>query len=257
MAVIRVMTYNVHSCIGRDLRHDLQRIARVIEAHEPDIVALQELDIRHKLPDGLDQPMEIARYLEMDYHFHPSIKVAEGQYGNAILSRYPFKKIAARQLPPIKEEIKLTRIEKWFRFAFEPRGIIWTQLDVNGTPVQVLTTHLGLITEERKIQMAMIRSSQWLNAEECAPPVIFLGDFNDTPRSQLYKTLTVQEGFRDAQASAPDHRRSATFFSGLPWRCLDHIFVKGVKAVRSCTVPWNKLTRLASDHLPVIADIEL
>ena len=99
---IRIMTYNVHSCVGTDGKISSQRIARVIGRHEPDIVALQELDMGRKRTGEVEaQPHLIAKELEMVYHFHPSIVNDEGRYGNAVLSRFPMDLIRAGRLPGI------------------------------------------------------------------------------------------------------------------------------------------------------------
>src|SRR5262245_3674505 len=88
---LRVMSYNVHRCVGCDGVRSPDRIAHVIARYRPDVAALQELDVGHARTRYHDQPALIANALEMHYHFHPAITVAEEGYGDAVLSRYPLR----------------------------------------------------------------------------------------------------------------------------------------------------------------------
>ena len=84
-----IMTYNVHSCIGSDGLASPERIAEIIALYEADIICLQELDSKLLRSGKEDQAREIADRLNMDFHFHPSLRVEEGEYGNAVLTRFP------------------------------------------------------------------------------------------------------------------------------------------------------------------------
>ena len=95
---LRVMTYNVHSCIGMDGKLDAERIARVIARARPDVVALQELDVGRSRTAGMDQAQLIARYLEMAFHFHPALHLEEERYGDAILTHLPHRLVKAGPL---------------------------------------------------------------------------------------------------------------------------------------------------------------
>lgn len=255
MSKFRVMTYNVHSCIGRDRKADPERIARVIEQYRPDVVALQELDLNRTLSGSTDQPQRIAEILKMDYHFYSSMKVEEGEYGNAILSCFPVELVAAGPLPRVTDGIQLTMLEKLLRSTREPRGFLWTQIRVNGRSVQVVTTHLGLTNHDREKQVQFMLGKDMLGRLSAGDPVIFLGDFNDTHRSRVYRDIIAD--FRDAQEEVRGVRRMHTFSSFFPFRCLDHVFLRGKIRVSDINVPRTPLTEKASDHLPMIADVEL
>ena len=95
----RVMTYNVHACVGMDGKLSPRRIARVIAQSGADIVALQELDVGRSRTNHDDQAHEIARYLEMEFEFHPAWQLEEEKYGDAILSRFPLQLVKAGELP--------------------------------------------------------------------------------------------------------------------------------------------------------------
>lgn len=119
---LRIMTYNIHSCIGMDGKISPQRIARVIAQHAPDIVALQELDVGRTWTNGADQAHLIAQFLDMKVHFLSTMHLEKGQYGNAILTRYPMRLIRAEELPGLPGKPHL-----------EARGAIWVTIEVNGT----------------------------------------------------------------------------------------------------------------------------
>src|SRR5215207_5217855 len=124
--VPRIVTYNVHRCVGIDGRLSPRRIADVLAACEPDIVALQELDVRRARTGLVDQAHEIAFDLEMDMHFHPAFTVMEEAYGDAVLTSYPLRLIKAGPLPG------LARLP-----GLEPRGALWAAIDVGGAELQV------------------------------------------------------------------------------------------------------------------------
>src|SRR5690606_27238808 len=109
----RLMTYNVRHCRGTDGLHLPHRIAEVIAELNPDIVALQELDVGRKRTGYIDQARVIADYLKMDFHFFPCFRIEEEQFGNAVLSRFPMDLIKADSLPSLKG------------WRGEDRGALW------------------------------------------------------------------------------------------------------------------------------------
>ena len=81
---IKVLTYNIHACVGMDGELNLERVARVITQTGADVVCLQELDVNRPRSNFSDQAAEIAKYLEMDFHFHPAWDLKGERFGNAI-----------------------------------------------------------------------------------------------------------------------------------------------------------------------------
>ena len=140
---LRVMTYNVHSCVGMDGKLDVERIARVIARARPDVVALQELDVGRARTGAMDQAHLIARYLEMAFHFHPALHIEEERYGDAILTHLPQRLVKAGPLPGLAS-----------RPLLEPRGALWVAIELHGREIQVINTHLGLHPRERMAQVA-------------------------------------------------------------------------------------------------------
>src|SRR5690606_20708540 len=138
----RILTYNVHRCVGLDRRLDVARVADVIGACEPDIVCLQELDVRRARTGGVDQAHAIAERLKMNFHFHPAIRVEGEEYGDAVLSVLPMRLVRAGDLPTVAGVPRL-----------EPRGAVWVEARVGDSPLQVLNTHLGLLPHEQRLQV--------------------------------------------------------------------------------------------------------
>lgn len=242
--LLRVLTYNVHRCLGTDGRLSPRRIAEVIAALEPDVVALQELDVGRLRTGGVDQAHEIALQLGMSFHFNPALRVMEEQYGDAILTARPCSLVRAGALPGLPGVRDL-----------EPRGALWAAIDLEGVTLQVINTHLGLLARERLLQVDALLGPEWLGHPACQDPVILIGDFNALPRSRAYQRLARH--LVDAQRARPDPRPRATFPARLPVVRIDHAFLgKGVEVVGSA-VPRTPLTRAASDHLPLVLDLRI
>jgi endonuclease/exonuclease/phosphatase family metal-dependent hydrolase len=239
---LRIMTYNIHSCIGMDGKISPQRIARVIAQHAPDIVALQELDVGRSRTNRVDQASIIAQSLNMDVHFMPTVHFEKGRYGNAILTHFPMRLVKAEKLPGLRG--KLHR---------EPRGAIWTTIKVQGSEFQFFNTHLGFRSKERQIQAEALFSKEWLSHPGCRGPVILCGDFNAIPFSPVWRR--IRRRLPDAQLTLNRHRPQKTLFGRYPLARIDHVFVDPVIKVASIEVPNTELTRVASDHLPLIVDV--
>lgn len=249
---LRVVTYNVHSCVGLDGRLSPARIARVLARLDADVVALQELDVMRRRTGGLDQTSEIARYLETEYRlFHPAMSLAEEQYGDAILSRLPMRLIRAAPLPgPSTGE----KGRGWGHG--EPRGALWAAVEWEGGEVQIINTHLGLGRDERSRQIETLLGPEWLSHPECLDPVIFCGDLNLRPSSPTFRTILGQ--FRDAQTAITGRRAQNTWFSPLPLARIDHVLIRGDDVdVIAVEIPRSPTTHVASDHLPLVVDLAI
>jgi endonuclease/exonuclease/phosphatase family metal-dependent hydrolase len=238
----RIMTYNVHRCVGMDGKLDVARIAKVIAAARPDIVALQELDVGRERTGLVDQAHAIAELVGMRFHFHPAFRVEEEAYGDAILSAAPMRLVKAAGLPGSNAVRGL-----------EPRGALWVKIELEGAELDVVNTHLGLIPHEQRAQADALMSDQWLAHGECTDPAILLGDFNATSRHGAYRRIAGR--LRDAQLGRG--RRLRTFPSRYPMLRIDHIFISRSIQVSGVHAPRGALTRLASDHLPLVVDFRI
>lgn len=240
---LRVLTYNVRRCLGLDGLYAPERIARVIAQTRPDVVALQELDVNRLRSGAVDQARAIAAQLRMGHHFHPAIRVLGELYGDAILSVHPMRLVKAAALPgPVGR--------RWI----EPRGALWVEVEVAGRPVQVLNAHFGLLPRERLDQAGALLGPDWLGHPHCQGPAVLLGDFNARPASSAYRLLATH--LQDAQR-AQGRPPAATFPGRWPLLRIDHVFVRGGLEVEGCEVVSGREARLASDHLPLLADLRL
>ncbi len=239
---IRLMTYNVHGCGGMDGRVSPRRVARVIAAQAPDIVALQEIDLGRRRSRTEDQAALIGRQLGMHAVFCPTITRGQEHYGHALFSRWPIEIVKRALLPHDPKG--------WWK---EPRAALWVKVWVDGTPVNLITTHLGLGRRERLLQMHTLLSEEWLGRLRDDEAIIVCGDFNLTPGSRPYGLMAQR--LRDAQAARQGHRPLNTFSSLRPFARLDHIFMSRRFDVANVVVPRSELTRVASDHLPLVADL--
>jgi endonuclease/exonuclease/phosphatase family metal-dependent hydrolase len=243
-STFRLMTYNVHSCQCMDGKLSPQRIAKVIAHYQPDIVALQELDVGKSRTQYIDQAHAISQYLQMEFHFHPSIHLEEERYGNAILTHLPLRLIKAGNLPLITNKP-----------LYEPRGAIWVSVAVNGVEVQIINTHLGFRATERRVQVNALLGRDWLGKANMQQPFILCGDFNLFPNSPMYKRIVKHT--QDMQLRLEGHRPLNTFSGRFPRARIDHIFANSMFDVLNIQVPRTHLTRNASDHLPLIVDLQI
>jgi endonuclease/exonuclease/phosphatase family metal-dependent hydrolase len=234
----------VHRCVGNDRRLDVARIAKVLAQLEPDIVALQELDVGRRRTGNVDQAHEIARRLDMACHFHAALTVEEERYGDAILTCFPERLVQVGPLPG----------HPGIR-ALEPRGALWVEVEIDGQPVQIINTHLGLVPREQQIQAAFLAGPAWLKHPHCQGPKILLGDFNATATSVVYRTFL--KSLSPARSLAKVKTPTATFPSPLPVLRIDHLFVSPEIEVGDVFAPFGPLTRTASDHLPLVMDFEV
>lgn len=238
---LRVMTYNVHGCRGMDGRVSAERIARIIEQYQPDLVALQELDFGRVRSQHHDQPNLIAGALGMNVQFCPTVVDKNEQYGHALLSHWPM-------------EVLRTAIFNGHahRRHIEPRGALWVRLEINGLTLNLMNTHFGLGRKERLAQATELLGGEWVGKIHSHEPLVLCGDFNVTPSARPYQ-LIVRRLF-DVQG-ANGFRPRNTFSTFHPFARIDHIFVSRHLAVEKILVPRNDRTRVASDHLPLIADL--
>ncbi|MEJ0065004.1 MAG: endonuclease/exonuclease/phosphatase family protein [Caulobacteraceae bacterium] len=238
----RILTYNVHRCVGTDRRLDVARVAEVIAAQSPDIVALQELDVGRARTGGVDQAHRLAQRLGMAFHFNAAFKVEEELYGDAILTTLPERLVKAGPLPT---HPRISRLE--------PRGALWVAVTVGGAEVHVINTHLGLVPREQRDQAEALAGADWLGA--AMGPLILVGDMNATPRTVVYRTFAAR--LTESRRAARFPARAPTFPSTFPVLAIDHVFVSAGVAVEGVRTPLDPLSRLASDHLPLVVDFSL
>lgn len=241
---LRLLTYNVHRWLGTDRKISHARIADVIASCEPDIVALQEVRVGRVKNGEVDQAAVVAAKLGMDLHFQPTIRILGEQYGIAILSRHSSKVVKSERLPTQSAGP-----------SFEKRSALWVSVEVDGQEVQVVNAHLSLRSRERRTQAAALVGPDWLGHPDCADPAVLLGDFNAPPYSRSYRLIA--DRLRDAQIANPAAEPQPTFHTRAPVLRLDHIFLTKSVEVLAAGPVRSPLTRVASDHFPLLAELRV
>lgn len=236
---LHIVTYNIHRCIGGDRRVSPERISDVISAHQPDIVALQEVDFGQVRPARYDQTALIAEKL----NFQP-VWIERERCGNALLSRFPMKTIKAGGLH---------RPRKWHTLA--RRGALWVEVEAFGIRIQILNTHLGLTPASRLNQARALVGPEWLNSPDCRPPVILCGDFNTQSESTVFRLL--EASLRNVEKLKVNGTFEKTWPSFHPLLNFDHIFISDDLVVEEVRVPADEAVRKASDHLPFFVQLSL
>ena len=233
---IRVMTYNIHVGVGMDKKLDLARIAKVINDQKPDLVGLQEVDRGVERTQRIDEIAELAKLTKMDYAFAFNLKYQGGQYGVAILSRY---RILATD----------HRLYKNLREA-ERRGFIRAEVKVGAEVVNFVTTHLDYqYADGRAFETEQLLAG----LKDVKGPLIVVGDFNDVPSGEAYRLMRDQ--FGDAWSSSQPTADGFSYPADKPAKRIDYIFPRSADQIRTQRA-WVVET-LASDHVPVVADLEV
>lgn len=243
---ISLITYNIHKGFGLGARRFLlPEMSEAISELSPDFVLLQEVQGRHKRREkSIDAWPEAPQSEYMAENTWPHVIYAKnavyhaGDHGNAILSKYPFVRF---------ENINLANSNR------ASRGILHSQLLVNGRTIHLLCVHLGLFKSERAEQCRSVMQ----RIKEVVPenePLLMAGDFNDWRRllsRPLFDDLGIEEAFVAQQG---EHARSFPALS--PALCVDRVYFRGMKVQEAACLqgePWRKL----SDHLPLFARFSL
>jgi endonuclease/exonuclease/phosphatase family metal-dependent hydrolase len=242
----RVLSYNIHRAIGVDRLFRPERIANIIRYYQPDIVLLQEVDDGVPRSRGLNLATELATALGFEhYKLGANVSLRKGTYGNATLSRFPI--VRERNI-----DLSIGGLKR--------RGCQHTTLALDGTDtgrtLEVFNLHLGLSAREREQQAGILVRSHEFPALEEGPPCIVAGDFNDW-RSRLRPIFT--EVFCFDCATEGGHEASLpmrTYPSFSPRGALDRFYFRDLELLRArrCRLA---LSRVASDHLPIVADFRL
>jgi endonuclease/exonuclease/phosphatase family metal-dependent hydrolase len=238
--VIRVMTWNVHGLRGRDGRRDPERIAEVIRACAPDVAGLQEVGAPAR-PGGPARAADLlARLTGMHLAFGPTLARTHGfAYGNAVLSRTPIEAVRTYDLSVPGRE---------------PRCCIRADVAFSGARAHVFSAHLGLHWRERRRQAAQLLSADILHDAALAYPLVLVGDFNSLGRRSAVPRWLRRELTDCALAVG---NAAPTFPARFPLLRLDHVYASSALAPRGARVVRSPLARAASDHLPVVVELEL
>lgn len=231
------MTYNIHHAEGLDGKVDLLRIAEIISRESPDVVALQEVDKGVLRTQRRDLPDELAALTKMTCVFSNNFHYQGGEYGNAILTRFPVhaaSNLHYKMLQPI-----------------EQRGLLQVVVDFRGQKLVFMNTHLDYHRDDLERLHNVDEIKETLRGYT-GMPAILCGDFNDVPGSRVH--AKQKESFADTweKVGAGD---GYTHSSAKPQKRIDYIWIAKdtpVRAVKAWVVESD-----ASDHLPLVAELEL
>lgn len=223
---LTVATYNTHSGIGMDRRFDPQRIAEVVLELNADVIALQELEFHAHA-----NMLEILRERTGLHAVAQRTFAREnGAFGNGLLSRCAITASAM---------IDLSLPDR------EPRGAIDATIDCDGLPLRVIATHLGLRPAERAEQSRRLTAAVGNGAQ----PTLLAGDINEW--------LMPRRALRALHAHFGESPARATFPSFAPMIALDRVWTSPASLLRRVHAHRSALARRASDHLPLVAELEL
>lgn len=226
---LRIVSYNVHSCIGTDGVFSPQRIAAVLAELGADIVALQEVEEQHV--DGLSVTDYLMQELGLELAAKTSHQRADWDYGNVLLSRHMPARTTTHDLAHPKRE---------------PRAAIEADFERDGVHMRIFATHFGLSLPERRAQVRRLLPRL---ADPSPALTVLCADFNEwLPYSHLHRMFGRELGVAPAVRSFP---------SRFPLLALDRIYVRPLSALRRVQAVGTPGARLASDHLPVVADFDL
>ena len=232
---VRLVTYNIHTCVGVDGRYDPGRIAAVLREIDADIACLQEVDARRRTGRHADQWAYLGEVTGCRVILGTGIRDQCGRFGNAILTRFPV--LTARSI-----DLAVA--------GYEPRGAIDADLLFGDRVLRVIATHFGLRAGERRLQanrlMAALAANVAPHRRE-ADVVLLMGDLNEwRGRSGAIRAFDRRLGPSAAER---------TFPSWMPVLALDRIYADGPAALREVGVYRSPLARLASDHLPLVGSL--
>ncbi len=246
---LRVATYNIHKGVrgvGPMRRLEIHNLGLGVEALDADLVFLQEVRSFHRAEARRfertwfgwpDAPQ--ADFLAPEGYvaaYRTNAVTRHGEHGNALLSRWPIGEIGHHDVSDHR---------------FEQRGLLHVPVHWHGAEVHAVVAHFGLIHASRVRQVE--RLARFI--ADHVPPraaLVVAGDFNDWGE----KLNGLMHDIGLVRAVAPSSRRALTFPSRVPVFALDRVYMRGLHCV-STFVPRGTMWSRMSDHLPLVAELEL
>jgi endonuclease/exonuclease/phosphatase family metal-dependent hydrolase len=232
---LRIATYNIHRSRGLDGRTNPARIAEVIRSIEADVVALQEVVGAGSSSQGHAE--EIGALLGMGWVMAPTRHLRGCLFGNVVLSRFPIRHHTQYDL-------------SWK--TCEPRCCQRVDLAIDDDTLHLYNVHLGTAFLERRHQAG--RLSAIVHDRRIGGPKIVLGDFNEWMKGLATSMLSEKLQSIDLRKHL---RRRRTYPGVFPVLHLDHIYYEGKVEVVKLELPRTRLALMASDHLPLVAELKV
>lgn len=231
---LRIVTYNIHRSRGMDRRTRPLRVAEVLREIDADVIALQEVVGAGPRGSHIE---EIGAALGMGWVMAQTRELRGHQFGNVVLSRFPIAQHCQHDLT---------------YKSCEERCMQRVDVDVNGRALHVYNVHLGTAILERRHQAQ--RLAAIVSNRHVTGPKIVLGDFNEWMRGLTTTLLSSRLKSVDLQQYMKRRRHYPGLF---PILHLDHIYYDGPLEVQHIQVYRTRLSLVASDHLPLIADVRI
>jgi endonuclease/exonuclease/phosphatase family metal-dependent hydrolase len=232
---LRIATYNIHRSRGLDGRTRPERIAAVLSDIDADIIALQE--VIGSGPRGGSHAEAIGAALGMGWVMAPARLLRGHHFGNAVLSRFPITQHLGHDL-------------SWK--TCEPRRLQRVDVTVNGAALHIYNVHLGTAILERRHQAQRLASI--VSDRHVVGPKLVIGDFNEWMKGLATTLLSARLRSVDLKDFLPRRRTYPGLF---PLLHLDHIYYAGRVEVVAVELPRTRLALVASDHLPLVADVRV
>lgn len=231
---LRVVTYNIHHGEGTDKKFDLGRIARLIMENKPDLVAIQEVDVKTGRSSGVDQAAELGRLTGLHYKFGKFMDFDGGEYGQMVLSRFPIVRSTNHKLPD----------------GPEPRAALAIEVEVAKSQRLIFVGNHLYGSEKQRIAQAQKLAGVLAPEIEKKTLIILAGDFNSTPKSKPMEILLK------TWVDPTEDDDSRTWPSGTPKVEIDYVlhFPAARFGVFSSKVLPEKV---ASDHRPIFTRLGL
>lgn len=247
---LRVITYNIRGGMGNgdksqppvDAKKNLPKIADFLRAEGADIIFLQEVDVNVKRSGSIDEVALLSGDLNFAGKFAPAIDLQGGQFGVAILSRWPISDARVEKL--FKPDYS-NHVPKYPDYYDEQRVILLVHVETPRGKIAVLCTHLGLTNDQREKQLQRI--AEIASEEAKLHPVIFGGDLNARPEELELKIINTVLNDTGGGAS-----RLNTFPWDVPNRCIDYVYTSKDFTTTRLSVP----DVLLSDHRPVVVELQ-
>jgi endonuclease/exonuclease/phosphatase family metal-dependent hydrolase len=259
---LRVVSWNVHGCVGTDGRFTPARTAEALAALAPDVALLQEVGDNRGIHPPIDQSTTLAEALGLHCAIGITMPREPYGYGNCTLSRWPITD---------SHTVDLSYVGR------EPRACLRAIIEHDEYRLTTLNVHLGLGASERRYQLGRMleellesyapeqvrrhRRFPWLwrwhkvDVDKLArlpEPLVLAGDFNDFPPGPVTRTLANRLRDCGAECGAP-----RTFPSRRPLLRLDRVYTSRALALKEVRVARTPLLRVASDHLPIVCDVDI
>lgn len=237
----RIASYNTHKCRGIHGTISPERVIRVIEELDADILCLQEIVDAKGGTGKYDQARRIAEaFPESNMAFGETRPLHGGRYGNVLMTRFPIRDMRTHDIT---------------KSSREERGVLQCAIEVgHAMNVNVFNVHLGTGYLERRRQLEVLIGPEVLAQPKLSGPRIVIGDFNEWTRG--ITTRLLQQNFKSDRPIR--NRRSARTFPGvLPILSLDHCYYEAPLEMEGTKIWRSRQAMIASDHLPLIADFSL